>query len=439
MNKHISFLAITLLFVFSLHLPQARGDSVVIPDPGSAVTASSDPESSEEFLAQPEISAPTEQETAPLQGTGSKESLLTPSGLPTELLNNSSSTPSPSDEGAIPTKFSEDVSAFGESARPFVSAVWSMQGPAGQLSGADDSSDPGAQFLPSGRFEIDKRISVCAVISDPDGTNGIASAIASVFYPQASFGKSEHDGQNGCGLPKGQNMKMSSITKDDAMAVFCGSIRDKNSNLPMFASGSGYADICGGDGELSQGTAGIFCTDMELAYDDLAGEYKVLISAKDERGAVSESVNVPLTYLELTAFETDFSGLDYGKARQGAVNSVDGDLAWQNPRGENSATIRNVGNTRMKIEISQNDMGLGKTEGVWNIKYGTRLGTDEQWQNYSPEERIVLEPVFDLAEAKPVDFAIRVLRFPEDGTQNYIGKMTINALKADPIVCNAPK
>ncbi len=439
MKKHISLLAIVLMVVFSVQSAPARGEDAVIPDSGPAETGKPVFDIAGQSLKEPATLELPGQESAPLPETDQGESSLAPQDLSAEFLDNASSSSSSPDTGTIPTRFSEDMSAPGGSAGPSVKAVWLMMGPAGKFSGTDDGSEPGAQFLPSGRFEVGKPVSICAVISDSDGIADIASAAGSIFYPQAGFGESEQSGRNGCGLPKEQNMPMSALTKDDAVALFCGAIRNQNSNLPVFAGGSGYGDICGGEGELAQEKAGVFCADAELAYDDLSGEYKISVSAKDKGGAGSEAVNATLSYLELTAFETDFAGLDYGRVRQGSVNSVDGDLAWQGSRGENNSTIRNVGNTRMRIEISQNDMGLGKTGGDWNIRYGTRLGMDKPWQNYSPEEKVVLEPVFNLSEAKPADFAIKVLHFPEDSTQNYLGKMTLNALKAEFLSCSVPK
>lgn len=435
MKKYISFLTIVLLFIFSVHLTPAKGEDVATPETGAAETTSLDSGTVENPPEEPVTTAMPEQENIPSLETDQNESTTTPESAKVELLDSASSSSASVDSGTIPTRFSADTSTSGGSSGPTVAAVWSMQGPAGQLSGEDDSNDPGAQFLPSGRFKISKRVSVCAVISGTEGINDISSVLGSVFYPQTSFGEARQDGRNGCGLSKEQNMQMSLLAKDDAVALLCGAIRNHNPNLPFFAGESGYGEICGADGELAKESAGVYCADMELAYDDLAGDYKVLVSAKDKNGADSETANAQFSYLELTAFETDFSGLDYGKARQGAMNSVDGDLVWQDPQGENNPTIRNVGNTRMKIEISQNDMGLGKTDGTWNIKYGTRFGANEKWQNYFPEEKILLEPVFSLSEAKPMDFAIKISHFPEDGTQNYLGKMTLNALKAEPLAC----
>jgi hypothetical protein len=152
---------------------------------------------------------------------------------------------------------------------------------------------------------------------------------------------------------------------------------------------------------------------------------------------MSNILNYNFSYLELTAFEADFESLNYGNAALNQRKEVLGDLSWEAIKGLNKATIRNVGNTRMQMAAVQNDMGLGKTDGVWNIRYGTKVGKSSAWSNYWPEESTMLEGIFGLAAMDQIDFAIEVLKFPTDQASDYTGKMTLSAHKAEDLMCAA--
>lgn len=320
-------------------------------------------------------------------------------------------------------------------ASPVIKAIWEMQGPLASLSGLDDSADAGAQFLPSGQYQVDKPISVCAVVFDADGADDINSVSSEIYYPMASFGTEAQDGRTGCGERKGIEKQMTRLTKEEGLALFCGAIKNNNANLPSFYDTYDFSGICGEEGELQAGTAAIYCYDGALSYDDPSGEYKVLISGEDKTGLTSNILQEKLSYLELTAFEADFTNIDYKKVALNTKKTVEGDLLWGAQEIENKPTVRNVGNTRLQMEILQNDMGMGKTDGIWNIRYGSKVGLASLWQNYWPEETILLDGILDLAKMDQLDFAIEVLKFPEDDTKDYSGKMTLNAKKAEHLAC----
>jgi hypothetical protein len=341
--------------------------------------------------------------------------------------------------GGIDTKFTETEIPEGTgkatTASPLIKAMWEMQGPVASLSGTDDSTDARAQFLPSGQYQINKPISVCAVVSDADGAVDISSVSSEVYYPMLSFGPEVKDGRTGCGQKKGAECQMVQLTKEEGFNLFCNTIQNSNANLPLFYDIYNFAGICGEEGELQKETAAVFCCDRELLYDDLSGGYKVLAFGQDIGGNSSNIFSGTFSYLELTAFETDFESLNYGNVGLNSRKTVEGDLIWQEPKAENQPTVRNVGNTRLQMEISQNDMGLGKTEGIWNIRYGSKVGVASPWKNYWPEEKTLLDLILDLDKMDQIDFAIEVLKFPLDDTKDYSGKMTLNAQKVEPLTC----
>ena len=64
-------------------------------------------------------------------------------------------------------------------ANPIVKAKWEANGTIGTGVNMvvatstqfymDDAVDAGAQFLPSGQYQVNKKIAFCAVVTDPDG------------------------------------------------------------------------------------------------------------------------------------------------------------------------------------------------------------------------------------------------------------------------------
>jgi len=329
-----------------------------------------------------------------------------------------------------------EASVLGQTASsPVVRAVWQMQGPSASLLGTDDNSDPGAQLLPSGQYQVNKPISNCAVVSDLDGIADIDAVSSEVYYPETSFGADDPAVRTGCGAKMGTACQMTKLAKEEGSSLFCETIQNNNNNLPSFYDISSYADLCGEDGELAKETAAVYCCDSELAYDDMAGDYQVLAFGQDKSGSTSNILKTSFSYVELTAFEADFSNINYGSVKLNSRKIIEGDTAWNDARGENQATVRNVGNTRLEMTVSQNDMGMGKTEGVWNIRYGAKAGANASWTNYWPEETTTLNDILNLSKLEQIDFAIEILRFPEDTVTDYSGKMTINGQKAEPLTC----
>ena len=114
---------------------------------------------------------------------------------------------------------------------------------------------------------------------------------------------------------------------------------------------------------------------------------------------------------------------------------INGDIIWNEPKSENQATVRNVGNTRLQMSVMQNDMGLGKTEDIWNIRYEARVGDNAVWKNYLPEETALLDNLLNLSAMAGIDFSIEVLKFPESSGPDYAGKMILDAQSAEHLMC----
>ena len=352
-------------------------------------------------------------------------------------------TPTPTSEPeSIDTKFNQNssIGGFAVNAAPIIKAKWEMLGPYNSLLGTsllgtDDRTDAGTQFLPSGQYQVSKPISICAVSADANGAANIDSVFGKVFYPMVKLNSNQESAITGCGLEFGTQCQMTQLTKEDGYKLFCETIQASNNNLPTFYDIYTYNEICGPEGELTKETASVYCCDRELAFDDPSGDYKVQVSSQDKNGSGSNVLENNFSYLELTAFEVDFNTINYGSVDLNVKKVINGDIIWNEPKSENQATVRNVGNTRLQMSVVQNDMSLGKTDDVWNIRYEARVGDAAVRKNYLPEETALLDNILDLSAMKVIDFAIQVLKFPESSGPDYAGKMTLDGQKVEHLGC----
>lgn len=333
--------------------------------------------------------------------------------------------------GSVTTGLTADTTG---GANPIVKAKWE----ANTDRYTDDATTAGAQFRPSGQKGVNKTISMCAVVTDPDGLADVLNVYADVFYPENIALGSSHvalpdQSGEGCGALM-QEDSLRKLSKTDGIALFCDQVRNNNNNLPTFNEGYNYDEICGETGELQKDTAAVYCGVKDISYEDPSGSYKVWAVAQDQNGLQGTLEN-HFTYLPLTAFETDFNQVLYGNVRLNTHKIISGDKTWD-ALNQGKASVRNVGNTRLSMKVYQDDMGLGKTDGLWNVKYDARVGSAAAYANYSPEVTKTLADPLDLSELDEMDFSIDVSKFPptHDGT-SYTGTMTLTATSAAHLVC----
>ncbi|MFH1890090.1 MAG: hypothetical protein ABIJ91_00775 [Candidatus Kuenenbacteria bacterium] len=337
---------------------------------------------------------------------------------------------------SVTTSLTSDVSG---GAAPIVKAKWE----ANTDRYTDYSTEGGAQFMPSGIKDQNTTIAMCAIVTDPDGLADITTVpgavYADVFYPvNIELGGSHTPLTDQSGLGCGKLMQEDSLTELDKQAgidLFCISVRENNENLPTFNFGYGYDEICGEEGELWKDTAAVYCGEKTISYEDPSGDYIVWAVAQDKNGLQGTLEN-HFTYLPMTAFETDFNQIAYGSVRLGTHKIISGDKFWAPGVEGNKASVRNVGNTRLAMKIRQNDMGLGKTDGLWNVKYDARVGSSAVYADYFPEVTTQLVDELDLSELNEMDFSIDISKFPPATGPNYIGTMTLSAVLVAHLVCD---
>ena len=319
---------------------------------------------------------------------------------------------------------------------PIVLAKWEMNP---DMNGTDDSDASGAQFDPTGVFNTTRTITICAIVMDPEGLTDLAGVYADVYYPEnIALGDSHVKLPNQSGAGCGEFMQEDTLLpldKQTGIELFCNKVRNGNNNLPMIGPGWSYDAICNTDGELQKETAQVFCASKDLSYEDPSGMYKVTAVAQDANSLTGTLDNY-FEYLPLTAFETDFTSVDYGNVKLNTRKIINGDLTWGTAT---LPTVRNVGNTRMNLQVWQSDMGLGKTSGNWNVTFDARVGSDVPHQGYMPEVTTILNDALDLSELDEVDFSILVTKFPIDHEGlNWTGTMVLSAVEADHLTCDTP-
>ncbi|MCK4919364.1 MAG: hypothetical protein KAS01_03170, partial [Candidatus Pacebacteria bacterium] len=82
------------------------------------------------------------------------------------------------------------------------------------------------------------------------------------------------------------------------------------------------------------------------------------------------------------------------------------------------------------------DMGLGMTDGIYNVRYDGRVGSDAGFVNYVPYQTRILPLALDLSEMNEMDFSIDISKFPPiDPGPGYTGTMTLSAQSAPHLPC----
>ena len=326
-------------------------------------------------------------------------------------------------------------------ALPRILASWAMhitKNETNQFVGTDDNLDAGAQFLPSGQYQVNKSIAVCA-ISAP-GASPVANVFARLFYPtdvavSSATSTATTSPVLGCGAAFEKELRLEPLNRADGLELVCNQLKNNNNNLPGFNTTVDYDALCGDTGLLNTYQAQVFCQAQDLTQNDPSGLYQTKVYAADTTGAFSLFFDNTFKYLELTAFAVDFDAINYGPVQLNVAKIVYGNLDWETPLGPNPATLTNVGNTRLRLIVKQNDFGLGGSANNWNVNYQARLGLAAPFITYQPETAITLNEIVDLGTTHALDFGIQVFKFPSETYTAYAGQMTLLAEKVDHLAC----
>lgn len=355
---------------------------------------------------------------------------------------NGTSTDDVVSSGTSTASTSLNASSGGGSA-PVVRAKWEMNGPYTMTTGLGVDDYPaitGAQFDPSGQKNVSKPISVCGIISDADGVGDINAVYGDVYYPEGVWTGPNHAAdRQGCGKMMGSECTMTALDLNAGYDLFCNKVQTLNlGKLPSFASNESFATICGETGLIKKQQAVVYCCNKNLSYEDPDGTYKVDVWSQDKGNATSAKLGNSFVYEPVTAFVKDFTNLLYGNVKLNTWQTAPGDLDMATA---DRPTIENVGNTRLVVNVAQDDMGLGdREEGinlVWNVKYRGQIGSDAAWTEYNPfgkkpagtpssDKYAALDDPINLSSLDEADFGVYVSKFP-NGITSYGGTIWLTA------------
>jgi hypothetical protein len=273
------------------------------------------------------------------------------------------------------------------------------------------------QILPPGRYQQTVPIFLWAIITDPQGTDTVAKAYADVFHPVTP---------PECGSFKYQVP----LYKVDKETVGIPAFEEAWANgLVTLGPGITYEDIMH---QLSQCLCDVWMGQEVLDYHQPAGEYRVEVYARDVKDNWSDLLINHFLYVPTTACEFDFDQVYYGSVDICYNKWIGGDMIFDESMVSMFPTVRNIGNTNLRVTVWQDDMGLGETSGEgWNVEFDARLGATGMDVQYFPfpDPAVILPDILPLCNTQKLDFSIHVIK----GMSNtpYSGNMTLGCVGAE--------
>jgi hypothetical protein len=327
----------------------------------------------------------------------------------------------PASAFAAPASTTEDIDTSldvitntnGGNANPIVKAKWEEEISDTNLESGDPThATVGSQFNPPLVNGAKKEITVCTVVTDPQGLSTIATVKATVDGPVCA-GKTPHWLYE---LTKAYTPD----TQAAAAKARFQSAYDKN--LVKYFDGYVYTEIMN---ELNNGHAAIYCGPFQLDYEDPSGLYNVEVKAQDTLNGTTKKNNQFL-YVPMAGVVTDFEDVDYGFVQllsESMANAGDFNLGPD----ATTPTVKNIGNTRMTLSINQDNMGLPLDT---DIVYAARVGdTTHTKVTYNPNTTTPLLTVFGMSEIQKMDFWVTVRQTGE--STHYEGDMVLTANPVD--------
>jgi hypothetical protein len=313
---------------------------------------------------------------------------------------------------------------------PIIKCKWEQDLTPTLEDGDPGHSTPGSQFLPPCEYQGKKAVQYWAVVTDPEGVNTIETVDACVYHPA---------GPPECGSFKYQKI----MTKVDKWTVGIPAYEAaRDAGLVHYQTGIDDAEVMY---ELDKCTAHVWMVEEVLDYHQPAGEYEVHINACDSYNKWASSASTDLwnkfLYVAVPCFEVDFNRVDYGDVVACSEKWIAGDTIMQSPvaaaPSPNPATVRNIGNTNIKLTVHQDHMGFGHSditgttyqgstppapgESNWNVVFDARLGSNPaNGMYYDPCVTVTLPNPLPLCNTEELDFSIHVVKAGEGGKSGYM-------------------
>jgi hypothetical protein len=280
----------------------------------------------------------------------------------------------------------------GGGAIPVVKCKWE-QDQSGCLEDGDSGhSIPGSQFLPPMEFDAVEMVDYFVVVTDAEENGNVQLVSVDVYHPDNCWGDGSFKYQ----------VMLDQLSKADGIAYFKAAA---SAGLIAYDSPFDYAEVLY---ELDKDTAAVWMGSGPLHYCQPAGDYGVTAFAVDHNNNPSIPFMNTFEYVPTAVLEFDFTDVNYGAVNIGVHKWISGDMVFGTA---DKPTVRNIGNVDAKVKIYQDDMGFGNSQGVWNVKYDARMGSDNAYTvNYGPFEWITLPNALPRCELEELDFSIEIIK-----------------------------
>ena len=295
----------------------------------------------------------------------------------------------------------------------------------------NDPIKAGTQINPPCVFDGTVQVKYFVVVTDVEDGGDVGQVWVDVSHPDdwpdPDTGK--------CGsfkyeVPLTRWVKSTEAIKQTILTQFTAA---DTAGLVTYAAGYDYDDVWN---ELDKCTADVWKGNADLSYHQPAGNYTVEAFVIDQSGNQAGPLENPLEYVAASMIEIDFAGVDYGSTSICKEKWISGDKEF----GTGAATVRNIGNTDVKLKISQNDMTFGHTVGDptsytgstppkpaqsnWNVVFDARLGSNvDMGMYYDPLTTVTLPNKLYLCNTEELDFSIHIKKATAGTTHS--GAMTI--------------
>jgi hypothetical protein len=317
----------------------------------------------------------------------------------------------------------------GATTPPTIKCKWEQDTTACLEDGDPNHDAPGAAFLPPGTFNGTKMVQYGVVVTDPEGVGTVSQVSVDVYHPEGP----PENGSKKYQLPLDKVDKQTVGIPAFEAAWAAGLV---TWNPAVFASAEeAYEDIAD---ELDKCTAEVYMAQEVLSYHQPCGNYTVMADACDTGNAWASEGGTDLEnsfmYVCVPGFEIDFTSLNYGNATVSVEKLIAGDTVFDEPSAPapnpNPATVRNIGNTDIKLTVLQDDMGFGFSglpeSPNWNVEYDARMGSnDTNKVYYDPDETVTLPNKLPLCNTEELDFSIHI---EKSSFGPHIGVMTIGCV-----------
>jgi hypothetical protein len=309
-----------------------------------------------------------------------------------------------------------------------------------------DPTKPGTQINPPGVFGGTVNVKYFVVVTDIEDGGDVGQTWVDVYHP-SDWPDPDEGGQ--CGsfkyeIPLTRWEKVNETVKQQVLAKFTAA---DEAGLVTYAPGYNYSEVYY---ELDKCTADVWKGNEDLSYHQPAGNYTVEALCIDQSGNQSPGLNNTFEYVALSDIEIDFDAVNYGSTRICKEKWIAGDTIFDDPvdaaPDPNPATVRNIGNTDVRISVNQTDMGLDHTGSVpteyqgdkapsaaesnWNVVFDARLGSNvDNGMYYDPLVTVILPNKLRLCNTEELDFSIHIKK--ATAGESHTGNMTISCVRAE--------